>query len=266
MPELRCPFSGCSEVVNEDDKEIAIAMFNAHVCTHTAGRSADRSNSSSKSEKIARPKISQGMMEESWNSFKLQWKIYKSSASLSTEDGKLQLIYCCEQSLLEHVLRSDPDITNKSEIEQLNSIGKLCVVPVAMGVRRSEVLNLTQISGELSCSFLSRIKGKAATCNFSTKCTATCCEAAPPSVDFSEVIIKYVLVNGLSDAEIQREVLGWKELDNSTLLDTIAFIEGKEMARDAYKGELSAVKSEYRKQQNDPKLKTKIKCGCLTSK
>ena len=71
MPELRCPFNGCGKVVVEDDKEIAIAMFNAHVCTHTADCSADRPNSNNKSEKIARPKICQGMMEESWNSFKL---------------------------------------------------------------------------------------------------------------------------------------------------------------------------------------------------
>ena len=81
-----------------------------------------------------------------------------------------------------------------------------------------------------------------------------------------EVIIKYVLVNGLSDADIRREVLGWKELDDSTLLDIIAFVEGKEMARDAYKGELSAVKSEYKKQQDDPKLKIKIKCGSCDSR
>ena len=96
MPELRCPFSDCSEVITEDDKDIAITMFNAHICTHTAGRSVEHSRSGNKSEKIARPKISQGMMEESWNSFKLQWKIYKSSASLLTADGMIQLIYCCE--------------------------------------------------------------------------------------------------------------------------------------------------------------------------
>ena len=93
-----------------------------------------------------------------------------------------------------------------------------------------------------------------------TKCTANCCEANPPSVDFSSVIIKYVLVNGLADAEIRREALGWKNLDTSTLADTIAFIESKEMARDAYKGELSQVKTRYTKQQKDPKLKVKVKC------
>ena len=62
------------------------------------------------------------MLEEGWNSFLIQWRIYKSSAVLSDEESKLQLIYCCEQELLEHILRSDPDITSKDEAEQLKSI------------------------------------------------------------------------------------------------------------------------------------------------
>ena len=158
------------------------------------------------------------------------------------------------------MLLSNPDITSKTEADQLSSIRKLCVIPVAMGVWRSEVLNLTQDSAELSRSFLARIQGKAASCNFLTKCTANCCEASPPSVDFSSVIIKYVLVNCLADAEIRREALGWKNLDTSTLADTIAFIESKEVARDAYKEELSQVNTRYTKQQKDPKLKVRVKC------
>ena len=67
-------------------------------------------------------------------------------------------------------------------------------------------------------------------------------------------------MNGLADAEIRRDVLGWKDLDTSSVADTIAFIESKEMARDAYKGELSAVKTQYAKQRQDPKLKLKVKC------
>ena len=55
------------------------------------------------------------MLEEALNSFLIQWKIYKSSAVLSAAESKLQLIYCCEQDLLEHVLRSEPVITSKEE-------------------------------------------------------------------------------------------------------------------------------------------------------
>ena len=168
MPEFKCPFNGCEDKTSNADKDIAIAIFNAHVATHTSGHQSERK--STRSEKIARPKITQGLLEEGWNSFLIQWRLYKTSAGLSEEDSKTQLIYCCEQELIEHVLRSEPGIVDKSEQDQLGLIRKLCVVPVAMGVRRSEVLNLTQDSGELSRSFLSRIQGKAATCDFQTKC------------------------------------------------------------------------------------------------
>ena len=209
MHILRCPFEGCSTITENESEALVIALFNARVSTHTAANPHHgQRTGTSKSEKIDRPKVSQGMLEEGWNLFLIQWRIYKSSAVLSDEESKLQLIYCCEQDLLEHILRSDPEITSKDEGEQLKSIKKLCVVPVAMGVRRSEVLNLTQDSAELSRSFLSRIQGKAATCNFVTKCTADCCSTSPSAVDFSSVIIKYVLVNGLADAEIRREAQG----------------------------------------------------------
>ena len=68
-------------------------------------------------------------------------------------------------------------------------------------------------------------------------------EREKTSVDFTDTIVKYALVNGLADAEIRREVLGWKLLNKSSLSDAVAVIEQKEMARDAFKGEAVAVKN-----------------------
>ena len=107
---------------------------------------------------------------------------------------------------------------------------------------------------------------KAATCEFRTKCREECCREGEKSVDFTDTIVKYALVNGFSNAEIRREVLGWKLLDESSLSDAVAFIEQKEMARDAFKGEASAIKTGYRKQQataspaDEAKLRKKVKC------
>ena len=137
------------------------------------------------------------------------------------------------------------------------------------------MLNMSQEVGELSRVFLAKVQGKAATCEFKTKCEEQCCKANGKTVDFTTMIVKYVLVNGLADAEIRREVLGWKLLDESSLADTVAFIEQKEMARDAFKGEAAAVRTGYRRQQAGPwqqipgspsdeaKLRKKVKCeGC----
>ena len=163
---------------------------------------------------------------------------------------------------MEQVLRAEPELTSKTETDQLQAIWKLAVVLVAMGVRRSELLNLSQDVGEASRAFLSKIQGKAATCDFKIKCKEPCCSDSSNLVDFTAVVVKYVLVNGLADIDIRREVLGWKSLDFSSLVDTVAFIEQKEMARDAFKGEAATIKSGYRKQvDEEQRLQKRIQCG-----
>ena len=271
MPSLQCPLTNCDEQVENADRELADALLNAHIATHTMDTRRSQGSGPDKSEKLTRPKITQGILMESWNSFLARWKLYKTGTGLSEAECGLQLIYCCDEDLLKQTLRADPNLVTKPEAEQLEAIRKLAVIPIAMGMRRSETLNMVQESGEPSRAFLAKVQGKAATCQFRTKCAEDCCREKGNPVDFTNTIVKYVLVNGLVDAEIRREVLGWELLDESTLTDAIAFIEQKEMARDAFKGEAAAIKTGYRKQQastgtaDEAKLRKKAKCeGCAT--
>ena len=93
MTTLDCPFPNCTEVVTNAKENVAIALFNAHVSTHTVNTGQIHGNGSSKSEKLSRPKVTQGMLEEAWNSFKVLWNLYKSGAGLSQAELGLQLIY-----------------------------------------------------------------------------------------------------------------------------------------------------------------------------
>ncbi len=267
MVTLRCPVANCGRQVVNRDMDLLVATYRAHISTHTADTNQDRSNGPSKGEKISRPRITRGMSVEAWNSFQVRWGLYKTGTRLSESEYSLQLLYCCDKELLEQLLQADPGIADKPEVDQLESIRKLAVVPVALGVRRAGLLNMTQKADELSRSFLAKVQGKAATCGFTTKCTEECCSGEGKSTDFTNTIVKYVLVNGLVDTEIRREVLGWKRLDESSLMDTVAFIEQKEMARDAIKGEAVAMKTGYRKQQAiaspavEVRPRKRIKCG-----
>ena len=45
--------------------------------------------------------------------------------------------------------------------------------------------------------------------------------------------MKDVLVTGLFDDDIKKEVMGWAELDKKGVQNTVGFIEAKEMACDA---------------------------------
>ena len=131
MEILKRPFADCAVQVRRADKDVAIALYNAHISTHTTNTGR---NKPSKGESISRPKITQGMLTESWNTFTVLWKLYKTGTGMSEAERSLQLIYCCDGELLEQLLRADPEIMAKPEVIQLDSIKKLAVVPVAMGV------------------------------------------------------------------------------------------------------------------------------------
>ena len=120
MTTLGCPFPDCTEEVTNTDKDVAIALFNAHVSTHTVNVGRNQSSSSSKSEKLTRPKITQGLLVEAWNSFKVLWSLYKKGAGLSETECGLQLIYCCDEELMEQLLRADPNIVSKFENVKLS--------------------------------------------------------------------------------------------------------------------------------------------------
>ena len=110
MTTLGCPFTGCEEQVINADKDVAITLFNAHISTHTANAGRNQGSGPSKSKKLTRPKITQGMLVESWNSFGVLWNLYKKGAGLSEAECGLQLIYCCDKELMEQLLLADPNI------------------------------------------------------------------------------------------------------------------------------------------------------------
>ena len=78
--------------------------------------------------------------------------------------------------------------------------------------------------------FYARVKG-----NYSMKCTCN------QVVEFTATVVKDVFVSGLSIKEIKHEVLGWTELDESSVANTLKFVEGKVMARDAMAGSRQSV-------------------------
>ena len=44
------------------------------------------------------------------------------------------------------------------------------------------------------------------------------------------MVIKDILIAGISDSEISKELLGWSELDNKSDKEVVCFVEEKEMA------------------------------------
>ncbi|MBY0580464.1 MAG: hypothetical protein K2P53_02095, partial [Rickettsiales bacterium] len=155
--------------------------------------------------------------------------MFKRCTDIRQEEMTAQLFQCCEDDLGNQLLKENPRIINENEDIFLKAMKKLAVIPVAISVRRAELLQMRQGHNENIRSFYAKMKGKAATCNYTVQCHCH----PQTTVDFTDAIIRDIVVAGISDIDIRKDVLGWVSLDTALITDIIAFIEGKEMARNA---------------------------------
>ena len=81
----------------------------------------------------------------------------------------------------------------------------LDVMPTATGVLRAKLLDMKQKQDEPYRSFSSRVRGKAETCAFLTVSRCVC--GVSNSVDYTDQIIRDVLISGIYDTDIRRDIL-----------------------------------------------------------
>ena len=127
----------------------------------------------------------------------------------------------------DRLLKVNPHITSEALSALLAAMRSLAVIPVATSVLRTELLQLYQERDQAFRAFAARVRGKAETCAFNATCECG------TSVDYTDHVIRDVLLNGLSDPDIRRDVLGTKDILTKLINDVIALVENKEMARNA---------------------------------
>ena len=138
-----------------------------------------------------------------------------------------QLFQCAENELDGSLLKANPHAASTTLPDLLDAMRSLAVIPVATGVVRTELLQLHQERDEPFRAFTARVRGKAETCAFTTICECG------KNVDYTDHVIRDVLLNGTSDPDIRREVLGTTNILQTPVNDVIALVENKEMARNA---------------------------------
>ena len=122
----------------------------------------------------------------------------------------------------------------------------LSVVAVATGVIRAELVQMKQDRGETFRTFAARVRGKAETCSYTTKCSCN------STVNFTDIIMRDVLIAGISDLDIRRDILGTDAILQRPVNDVISLVESKEMARNALPTSLCTVSSFKREKQHLP--------------
>ena len=271
VSEIECQFPGCEFKASNDSEQIALAMFQSHLMAHSKPTPAP--TNSQKLPPIPRPTVKQDISEEDWALFLSEWCNFKRCTSIPENVVADQLYHCCETSLARLIVREQPHIVSLGEEELLAAMKRLAVIKIATSVRRTNLLASKQSHGEPVREFYANIKAAGATCDYSVKCMHACC-ADKAMVDYTPNVIKDVLIVGISDAEIQRDLLSWDELDQKDDKEVLAFIESKELAQTALNKALTtgtAGVSTYHRAQKTPvdpaeqsmasKLALKGKCG-----
>ena len=228
--DMRCPFD-CGYSTGEHSEPVAIAYFNAHMLKHKQPK-AQQSASRQSGPKLDRPMIEAGASMEEWNLFTRKWKIFKDGSHIDDKDASHHLFQCADGQLGDALLKTDPDIVSKDVDAVLQAMKKLSVIPIATGILRAELLEMKQLRDEPFRKFASRVRGKAEICEYTIDVTCSCTRIN--NVNFTDHIMRDVLLAGIYDADIRREMFGIDQLLQKSINEVIAMVEKKEMARDAH--------------------------------
>ena len=171
----------------------------------------------------------------------------KTGSGIGEATASMQLLQCASEPLGDLLLKADPNIQSKPIDEVKSTMRQFAVIPVAIGVRRTELMQLRQAPNELFRTFAARVKGKTETCMFTTTATCTCNETV--QADYTTETVTGVLLAGIADLDIRREALSTRDIQNKSVNDVIAFFEGREMARNATPTTSMSALSTFKKRQ-----------------
>ena len=133
--------------------------------------------------------------------------MFKRGTDITPVEAVQHLFQCCGEDLGNDILRSHPNAVSRTEDHLMAKIKRLAVIPVTISVKRSDFESVQ--------SFFARINEKALTCAYTIDCPSNTCTQR---VDFTEAIVKDVLIIGLIDDDIRKDVLGWADLDTNLQL------------------------------------------------
>ena len=102
---------------------------------------------------------------------------------------------------------------------------------------RATAHSAKQTCGQRFQAFAAKVRGLTTDCNYLLECphaaaAAQAC-AAIPGCNFTSEVIKDILLAGIYDLDVRREVLGTAGIENTSMNDLVRVVEAKEAARDA---------------------------------
>lgn len=228
MVVISCSVPSCTFKTPDVSEELVIAILKNHDIGHQSTQPTTTGTTptqATRAPSLDRPKVDVGVTTEEWNIFVRRWNVFQTGSGITEAQAPAQLFQCAGPQLGDNILKAHPQATSGTLDLLLQTMRSLAVIPVATGVLRTELLQLRQEREEPFRSFAARVRGKAETCEFITKCDCG------QNVDYTPNMSRDVLLNGIADPDIRREVLGITGITAKPVNDVISLVESKEKAR-----------------------------------
>ena len=223
---VECPEQDCTGGTNDEawkytgDAAVAAVMLEHHLKSHD--QQARQTDRKPRPPPLQPPKLSGQCSEAKFEEFKKLWGFYKNSVEMPEGTITSYLLNCLDNDLKTDVHAANADILNMSEEEVLPAIRQYAVQRRAISSLKMELWRMTQDEGENVRKFYARVKELAAQCQLTLPCPeAGCRRNAAPFISYSDVIVKQIILSGLADVDIKKEVLGVEGINNKSLEDTL---------------------------------------------
>lgn len=250
MVVIECSLPDCTFTTDDVSEALAIVLLTNHDLAHhnPAPTVADATPASTatRGPNLERPKVDVGVTIEEWNVFTRRWEVFRSGSGIDDVSAPSQLFQCPGTELGDSVPKANPNAASETLSQLLAAMRSLAVIPVATCVLRTELLQLRQERDEPFRTITAKVRGKAETCSYTT--TSTC----GASVDYTDHVIRVVILTGLYDTDIRREVLGIAGILAKPINEVIALVETKEMASNTLRSPSLSAVSSFQKQKKLP--------------
>ena len=212
MVKVKCSVPNCQFETDDASEALVIAMLANHGLAHQNSQPVSTAQApvAPRGPKLERPKVDIGVTTEGWNVFVRRWDVFRSGSGIDEASAPSQLFQCAGTELGDSLLKANPKAASDTLPELLAAMRSLAVIPIATGVLRTELLQLQQERDEPFRAFAAKVRGKAETCEFTAECECG------KEVDYTNHSIRDVLLNGIYDPDIRREVLGTKNILKSS--------------------------------------------------
>ena len=249
MVVIKCPIRDCNYQTPDESSDIVCVLLNLHKVEHDQQSGSSNQPAVHSAPKLNRPMVDMGIDQETWLAFIRRWETFRVGSNISEGVASIQLFQCASEKLGNLMLANDPRLMAKSVDEVTKLMESIAVIKVAIGVKRAELMGMSQDHDEPFRTFATRVRSKAETCNFTTMSECQC--GRQNITSYTEEAIKDVMLAGVGDDDIRREVLSTEDILSRSSNEIISCIESKEMGRHATESSrsVSAVSSFQRQKK-----------------